>query len=142
MHPEIQHCTKNEEILIGKLHFFVQCKVILAWKYQSQGFTLVYCFLVSQLCENKLRDIRELPAGKNSRNFLNFLLWTREIIIFKVSINRNSLPKVFLGKDVLKKYSEFAGEHPCQSVISIKLLCTSVLVFSFKFAAHFLNTFL
>ena len=32
-------------------------------------------------------------------------------------------PVVFLGKDVLKTCSKFAGEHPCRSAILIKLLC-------------------
>ena len=40
----------------------------------------------------------------------------------------NSL-EVFLGKGVLKICSKFTGEHPCRSVISIKLLC--------NFAAYF-----
>ena len=35
---------------------------------------------------------------------------------------RSSRPEVFLGKDVLKICSKFTGEHPCRSVISIKLL--------------------
>ena len=57
---------------------------------------------------------------------------------------------VFLGKGVLKIYSRFAGEHPCLSVISLKLICialllylhhTSTWVFSCKFAAYFQNTF-
>ena len=30
---------------------------------------------------------------------------------------------MFLGKGVLKICSKFTGEHPCRSVISIKLLC-------------------
>ena len=34
-----------------------------------------------------------------------------------------SLPDVFLGKGVLKIYSKFTEEHPCRSVILIKLLC-------------------
>ena len=34
---------------------------------------------------------------------------------------RSSPPEVFLGKGVLKIFSKFAREHPCQSVISIKL---------------------
>ena len=34
---------------------------------------------------------------------------------------RNSRPKVFLGKGVLKICSKFTGEHPCWSVISIKV---------------------
>ena len=36
---------------------------------------------------------------------------------------RNSPPEVFLEKGVLKICSKFTGEDPCQSVISIKLLC-------------------
>ena len=35
---------------------------------------------------------------------------------------RSSCPaKVFLGKSVLKICSKFTGEHPCRSVISIKI---------------------
>ena len=40
----------------------------------------------------------------------------------KTFIYRSSHPEVFLKKGVLKICSKFAGEHPCQSVISIKLL--------------------
>ena len=36
---------------------------------------------------------------------------------------RNSHPKVFLGKGVIKLCSKFTGEHPFGKVISIKLLC-------------------
>ena len=36
---------------------------------------------------------------------------------------RTSFLDVFVGKGVLKICSKFTGEHPCQSVISIKLLC-------------------
>ena len=35
-------------------------------------------------------------------------------------LNRSNPPDVFLGKGVLKICSKFTGEHPCQSVISIK----------------------
>ena len=28
-----------------------------------------------------------------------------------------------MGKGALKLYSKFAGEHPCRSAISIKLIC-------------------
>ena len=35
----------------------------------------------------------------------------------------SSRPEVLLGKGVLKICSKFAGEHQCQSAISIKLLC-------------------
>ena len=36
---------------------------------------------------------------------------------------RSSRPEVSLEKGVLKICSKFTGEHPCQSVISIKWLC-------------------
>ena len=39
------------------------------------------------------------------------------------SVYRCSHPDVFLGKGVLKICSKFTGDHPCRSVISIKLLC-------------------
>ena len=36
---------------------------------------------------------------------------------------RSSHPEMLLGKGVLKICSKFTVEHPCQSAISIKLLC-------------------
>ena len=39
----------------------------------------------------------------------------------KVSLFKGSLPQVLFGKSVLKICSKFTGEHPCGSVISIKL---------------------
>ena len=33
---------------------------------------------------------------------------------------------MFLGQDVLKTCSKFIGEYPCQSVISIELLCNFI----------------
>ena len=41
-------------------------------------------------------------------------------------LHRNSRPQVFLGKGALKICSKFTGEHPCRSVISIKLLCNFI----------------
>ena len=38
-----------------------------------------------------------------------------------ISTPRSSRPKVFLGKGVLKICSKFPWEHPCRSLISIKL---------------------
>ena len=37
--------------------------------------------------------------------------------------SRSGAPEVFLGERVLEICSKFAGEHPCKSVIAIKLLC-------------------
>ena len=39
---------------------------------------------------------------------------------------------MFLGKGVLIKCSKVTGEHPCRSVISIKLLCKATLLKSFS----------
>ena len=36
------------------------------------------------------------------------------------SKDRSTAPDVFLEKGVMKIYSKFTGEHPCQSVISNK----------------------
>ena len=41
-------------------------------------------------------------------------------------ICRSIHPEVFLEKGVLKICSRFTGEHPCRSVISIKLLCNFI----------------
>ena len=43
-------------------------------------------------------------------------------------IFRSSRPELFLRKGVLKICSKFTGEHPCRSVISIKLLCNFIEV--------------
>ena len=39
---------------------------------------------------------------------------------------RSSHPEVFLRKGVPKICSKFTGEHPCRSVISIKLFCNFI----------------
>ena len=39
---------------------------------------------------------------------------------------RNNRPEAFLGKVVLKICSEYTGEHPWRSTISIKLLCNFI----------------
>ena len=44
------------------------------------------------------------------------------ICVCGLAIDRSSHPEVFLRKGVLKICSKFTGEHPCRSVISIKLL--------------------
>ena len=46
----------------------------------------------------------------------------------KTTKYRSSHPKVFLVEDVLKICSKFTGEHPCRSVISIKLRCNFIEV--------------
>ena len=48
---------------------------------------------------------------------------TSVLKVMKKITNRNSLPEMFLWKGILIIYSKFTGEHPCQSAISINLLC-------------------
>ena len=43
-----------------------------------------------------------------------------------MGVHRSSPPDVFLGKGALKICNKFTGEHPCRSVISIKLLCNFI----------------
>ena len=69
----------------------------------------------------------------NFKNFKKLHLFSKEAPFFFQSIDfiwqlpkrrsifRSSHPEVFLKKGVLKICSKFTGEHPCQSVISIKL---------------------
>ena len=54
---------------------------------------------------------------------------------------RSSPPEVFLSKGNLKICRKFTGEPPCQSVISVKLLCTLVWMLFCKFYACFQNMF-
>ena len=41
---------------------------------------------------------------------------------------RSSHPELFLRKVVLEICSKFIGEHPCRSVISIKMLCSIIKI--------------
>ena len=47
-------------------------------------------------------------------------------VVVVVVTFRSSRPEVFLRKGVLKICKKFTGEHPCRSVISIKLLCNFI----------------
>ena len=64
------------------------------------------------------------PFRSRLKNY-KWNLWIKffnemKVIIVK-RIHRSSHPEVFLVKVVLKICSKFTGEHPCRSVISIKL---------------------
>ena len=56
-------------------------------------------------------------------------------IVHKIqkAICRSSHPEVFLIKSVLKICCKFTGEHPCRSVISIKLQSNWVAVSEFVY---------
>ena len=50
-------------------------------------------------------------------------MFSKYILLTEDKTFRSSHPEVFIGRGVLKICSKFTGEHPCLSVISIKLLC-------------------
>ena len=67
----------------------------------------------------------------------NFLLIKQNLILLRnnsktktIQVRRSYLEvflvKGFLVKGVLKIYNKFTGEHPCRSVISVKLLCNFI----------------
>ena len=61
-------------------------------------------------------------------------LWMTIFLLLHCTIQlkgyRNSNPEVFFEKRGLKKCSKFTGEHTCRSVISIKLLCFPLQLYS------------
>ena len=58
----------------------------------------------------------------NEKYLTTWIMFCLEVM----EIWRSSHPNVLLLKSVLKIRSKFTGEHPCQSVISIKLLCNFI----------------
>ena len=70
-----------------------------------------YTSLKNQLSHGNLVSV----LADYSKKYVAFLI--RYIYI----CYRSSRPEVFLVKGVLKMCSKFTGEHPCGSVISIKL---------------------
>ena len=92
-----------------------------------------------------MHDSRNFPECSDLRFFRTLLITYCTCLLTQ---HESSPPEMFLGKAFLKKYSTFTGEHPCQSVILIKLLCSFIeiafwqtWVFSCRFAAYFQNTF-
>ena len=47
--------------------------------------------------------------------------WIRADTKQESSKSKSSLPELFLGKGVLKKFSKSTGEHRCQSVVAALL---------------------
>ena len=82
-------------------------------------------------------------------HFISVNCVTYDVYLRTWSCNYRSSPsEVFYEKGVPKICSIFTGEHPCQSVISIKLQSNfmemtlwHVCSFSCKFTAYFQNTF-
>ena len=86
------------------LHLFCNGKTQLTEFYD-------WCLLGFLVCCGLLHDIYSMFDRRNGN------------ITDRSSFFRSSRPLVFLGKCVLKTCCKFTGEHLCQSVTSIKLLC-------------------
>ena len=77
-----------------------------------------------------LLDHGNLKSSVSQKSFGALTEWFLHVysdwMIFGLTTNllcifRSIFPKVFLGKGVLKINSNFTGEHPCWSAVSIKL---------------------
>ena len=58
--------------------------------------------------------------------FISIMLWIYLYEFPRCKFCRSSRQEVLWRKGVLKICSKFTGGHPCQSVISIKLLCNFI----------------
>ena len=99
------------------------------------------------LTEEILNEELHFLCSVTSTTLPGDCLWNISFLILitnsMIHSYRSRRPEVLLGKSVLKICSKFTEEHPCRSVILIKLLWNRFLawVFSCKFAANFQNTF-
>ena len=72
--------------------------------------------IITELFETK--NEHQYNLRRNSQFIIPAVNWVYH------GTDRSSLPEVFIGKVVLKICSKFTGDHPCRSVISIKLFAT------------------
>ena len=124
------------------------------------GILLIFISTIKNFDRRKLTSTLFLIACRKPKRFLDQVFmsgittlvttplikdfYKTEICVQICSIPINTLMhnvEMFFGKSVLKICSRFTKEHPCRSVISLKLLCTSAWVLSCKFAAYFQNSF-
>ena len=125
----------------GSRHFFCRLCIIYAAVWR---LVLNYYFpnhagksrLIVQTVH--LKEQNSYIHLKLEKLYYPYPVWFFPNLNFRSSI----LPKQ-PSRGVLKIWSKFTGEHPCQSAISKQLCwtCTSAWVPSCKFAAYFQNTF-
>ena len=84
---------------------------------QRAGNTCTFHASISSSCQHDgvINYQHRIPSNFVSNIFLIIALHVGRIVV------KTCRPKMFLVKDVLKICSKFTGEHPCRSVISIKL---------------------
>ena len=122
--------------LFSLLWFCIMVISILVRALATLFQNIYYLIYKSLLSINFLRRHTKNLNGLNGNTY-SFDLTKRLIGYFRTNVGskiqfntlrsffkrvyRSSHPEVFLRKGVLKTCSKFTGEHPCQSVISIKL---------------------
>ena len=93
----------------------------LSWRrplsYRNQSIDLITVSV--------MKELNRLWTG-NTLNVIPILFNSFLLTIFKNTVSRSSPPALFLEKGALKKCKKFTGQHPCQSEISIKLLCNFI----------------
>ena len=133
--------NSNDTVLLKSfvgINFGQRMYQLIYWLHKNYDFEYFlgldddhYVCLNKNMYELKGKDQKNLYWGKQVCGESEFL-----ILIYLLDTGckfRNSHPKVFLEKGVLKIYSKFTGEHPCRSVVSIKLVCN----FSTLLKSHF-----
>ena len=96
----------------------------------------MYCFF-NDSCMNALKDKIKI----NILKWFYYCCLCNSDLKLKLIKDRSSPPEVFLQKGILKICSKFTGEHPCRSVISIKLFpCRSAI--SIKLLCDFVEIIL
>ena len=82
------------------------------------------------LTEEILNEELHFLCSVTSTTLPGDCLWNISFLILitnsMIHSYRSRHPEVFLGKSVLKICNKFTEEHPCRSVILIKLLCNFI----------------
>ena len=108
--------------------FFISC-----FRTLKSTRTVIHRYLVSSLL---LASILFLVGIERTQNKVIFLYMDSSTN--KKDIDRSRLLEMFLRKGVLKICSKFVGEHPCRSVISIKLQ-SSFIEIAFRYGCSPVN---
>ena len=86
-----------------------------------------HCFITLFTSFLTPQHISQLVVSRNIPHLISFSVFMKLLLnIFCLCFYRSSRSEVFLVKGVLKICSKFTGEHPCWSLISIKLLCNFI----------------
>ena len=96
-----------------------------AWKrYSYWGVfgTISAVFALFRFCKRSITDVWEMPLPLTYKGGI----WYCNTDDNRGFHFRSSHPEMFLGKGVRKISIKFTGEHPCRSVILIKLLCNFI----------------